>query len=49
MRWIALALVVFAGCAETVRCPDGQVFGDDGACIPIADAGSGDDAGGDGG
>ena len=40
---LALALLAFvallAGCAETVRCPDGQIFGHDGACVPIPDAG----------
>lgn len=39
-RWIALALLVLAGCAETVRCPEGQVFDEAGACVPIPDAGS---------
>lgn len=42
--WLALAL---GGCPETVRCPDGQVFDDDGACVPIPDAGPEGDAGSD--
>lgn len=48
----ALALVVllaFGGCAETVRCPDGEIFDSDGACVPIPDGGPDDDAGSDGG
>lgn len=40
---LALVLLAFvallAGCAETVRCPDGQIFDDDGACVPIPDGG----------
>lgn len=45
-----LLLVVLTGCAETVRCPDGHVFDDDGDCIPITDAGPRDPGdGGDGG
>jgi len=41
--WVALlAAALAAGCAETVRCPDGQVFDDDGECAPIPDAGPGD-------
>ena len=26
-------------CAETVRCPEGEVFDETGRCIPIPDAG----------
>ncbi len=55
MRRLAGVLVVallVAGCAETVRCPDGEVFDEDGECVPIPDAGpedAGSDAGSDGG
>jgi len=28
-----------AGCAETVRCPDGQIFDEAGECVQIPDAG----------
>ncbi len=43
LAWIALA----TGCAETVRCPDGEVFDERGECVPIPDAGTspGPDAG----
>ncbi|MCB9591278.1 MAG: hypothetical protein H6719_00990 [Sandaracinaceae bacterium] len=49
-RW-ALVFAVFGalsgGCAETVRCDDGEVFDDGGECGPIPDAGvdAGNDAG----
>jgi len=43
-----LAACLAAGCAETVRCPDGRVFDDDGECVAIPDAGP-PDAGPDGG
>lgn len=36
---LALALLGLAGCAETVRCPEGEIFGDGGACVAIPDAG----------
>jgi hypothetical protein len=51
MRVVLAALLVAmlgAGCAETVRCPDGQIFADDGTCVPIPDAGV-EDASTDGG
>lgn len=48
MRWLLLALLL-TGCAETVRCPDGQVFDDDGACVDIPDAGPARDASADSG
>ena len=35
-----MVLGVCAGCAETVRCPDGQVFDEMGECVPIPDAGA---------
>jgi hypothetical protein len=50
-RW-ALALllaVATTGCAETVRCPEDQVFDEDGECVPAPDGGLGADAGDDGG
>ena len=39
--WVALVFVALAaaGCAETVRCPDGQIFDEDGECINIRDGG----------
>ncbi len=41
MRWlIVIVFLVLAGCAETVRCPDGQIFASDGTCVPITDAGA---------
>lgn len=43
----AALLVILAGCAETVRCPEGQVFGDDGRCKAIgARDGGANDGGG---
>lgn len=51
MRWwwlaAATSFVLLSGCAETVRCPDGQVFGDNGDCAPIPDAGPPRDGGDD--
>ena len=42
MRRLAL-VVLFAcallGCAESVRCPENEVFDDAGVCAPIRDAG----------
>lgn len=48
MRVLALLMLVLlaVGCAETVRCPDGEVFDGDDECAPIPDAGA-DDAGSD--
>lgn len=34
---LVLLLAFLSGCAETVRCPDGEVFDDDGDCEPITD------------
>jgi hypothetical protein len=47
----AALLVILAGCAETVRCPEGQVFGDDGRCKAIGarDGGARDGGANDGG
>lgn len=39
---IALAAALVTGCAETVRCPDGHVFGPRGECVPIPDGGQAD-------
>ena len=47
--WLLLAAVLLAGCAETVRCADGEIFDDDGSCVPIPDAGPDEDGGADGG
>lgn len=46
MRLASLMLfaLVLLGCAETVRCPEGQVFGSGGACVPIPDGGGPVDA-----
>jgi hypothetical protein len=45
--WVAIVLLLAGACAETERCPDGQVFDRDGSCIPIEDvpADAGTDAG----
>ena len=43
MRWwmaLVIAGMVSVGCAETVRCPDGEIFDDDAECTPVPDAGS---------
>ena len=45
---ILLATALATGCAETVRCPDGEVFGESGECVDIPDAGP-DGGRGDGG
>jgi phenylpropionate dioxygenase-like ring-hydroxylating dioxygenase large terminal subunit len=45
--WL-IALLFLGGCAETVRCPDGQYFDRDGRCVPIPDAGPPADASPDG-
>ncbi|MBX3270899.1 MAG: hypothetical protein KF729_11605 [Sandaracinaceae bacterium] len=46
MRRLLIALfVLVAGCVETVRCPDGEIFDARGECVPIPDAGA--DAGPD--
>lgn len=46
MRWMmlatALAWTTLTACAETVRCPDGEIFDENGACVPIPDGGPGD-------
>ena len=47
-RLLFAMMLILAGCAETVRCPDGQVFGDDGRCEPIDDR-DGGPGNGDGG
>ena len=41
-RLILVAIVALLGtsCAETVRCPDGEIFDMKGKCIDIPDAGS---------
>lgn len=44
-----ILLVALGGCAETVRCPEGEIFDSDNACVPIPDAGPDDDASRDGG
>ncbi len=36
---LVLFVVTVAGCAETVRCPEGRIFADGGACVSIPDAG----------
>lgn len=46
LAWMVLALAV-AGCTETVRCPDGQIFDAMGACVDIPDSGPRPDAGAD--
>jgi hypothetical protein len=40
MRRILVVFWILASvsCAETVRCPDGEVFDEDGDCVPIPDA-----------
>ncbi len=40
--WLAvlLACAAAAGCVETVRCPDGEIFDERGECIAIPDAGT---------
>lgn len=43
LAWIVL-VVALVGCAETVRCPDGQIFSATGECVPIPDGGSRPDA-----
>ena len=43
---VTLALVLLlSACAETQRCPDGQIFDDAGRCVPIPDAGPEADGG----
>lgn len=44
---LALLGCLAAGCAETQRCPDAEVFDEGGRCRPIPDAGDPD--AGDGG
>lgn len=34
---IAALLFLSSACAETIRCPDGQVFDAAGNCVPIED------------
>lgn len=43
MRALGLValLALATGCAETVRCPDGEIFDERGECAPIPDAGPG--------
>lgn len=42
--WILVGVLALAGCSETVRCPDGQIFDEDGACVDIPDGGTRSDA-----
>jgi len=37
--WLLVSAILLAGCAETVRCPDGRIFDDHGECVEIPDAG----------
>ncbi len=39
-----LALALLSGCAEVVRCPNGEIFADGGGCTAIPDAGLPPDA-----
>ena len=46
--WVLVVLVglaLGAGCAETIRCEPGSVFGDDGRCVAIPDGGPDEDGG----
>ncbi len=46
---VSLLAAVATGCVETVRCPDGEFFGDGGGCVQIPDAGPPDAGASDGG
>lgn len=37
---VLLASAAAAGCVETVRCPEGEIFDERGECIAIPDAGT---------
>ena len=41
-RWLfVIAVLLASACAETERCPDGEVFDRDGRCVPIEDRDAG--------
>ncbi|HJL18069.1 MAG TPA: hypothetical protein RMH99_20565 [Sandaracinaceae bacterium LLY-WYZ-13_1] len=45
--WVGLLVLagLLGGCAETVRCPEGEIFDEAGECVSIPDGGPPTDGG----